>query len=248
MHSFFGMIEGAILEAQDKLRRALAAQQHNTPEAASSGRLVLIEGLDLAGKSTLVANLQRELMHRGIPARVSRNALCPDNPIAALADQVRRDPHAGLVETGALFLAAHLWDARNFTPPPAGAVHLQDSCWLRTLAYHSWKDTPTIPEQLAQAARYFPRFDAAVFLTAGIEERRHRLAQREREQPGNNDANDHLVQLDPQGYLRLEQMLWQLTHLNTMATRIETTGIPGERLVPLVVEMLVQARSARETL
>jgi hypothetical protein len=127
-----------------------------------AGQVVLIEGLDLAGKSTLVRNLQAELTRRGIPVRVSRNALCPDNPIAALADQVRRDPEAGIVETGALFLAAHLWDARHFTPPPDGTIHLQDSCWLRTFAYHTWKATPAIPEQLARAARYFPRFDAAV--------------------------------------------------------------------------------------
>jgi thymidylate kinase len=202
------------------------------------GRVVLIEGLDLAGKSTLVRNLQAELARRGIPVRASRNALCPDNPIAALADQLRRDPHTGLVETGALFLASHLWDARHFTPLPDGTVHLQDSCWLRTLAYHTWKDTPAIPEQLARAARYFPRFDGAVFLTAGIEERQRRLEQREREQAGSNDANDHLVQSDPQGYLRLEQVLWQLTNLYTKATRIETTGIPGERLVPLAIATL----------
>jgi thymidylate kinase len=210
-----------------------------------AGRVVLIEGLDLAGKSTLVRNLQAELTRRGIPVRVSRNALCPDNPIAALADQLRRDPDAGLVETGALFLAAHLWDARHFIPPPDSIIHLQDSCWLRTLAYHTWKDTPAIPEQLARAARYFPRFDAAVFLTAGIEERQRRLAQRERDQPGSNDANDHLVQSHPQGYLRLEELLWQLTHLYTKATRFETTGIPGDRLVPLVLEMLVQGRGER---
>jgi dTMP kinase len=209
-----------------------------------AGRVVLIEGLDLAGKSTLVRHLQAELTRRGTPVRVSRNALCPENPVAALADQLRRDPDAGLIETGALFLAAHLWDARHFTPPPDGTVHFQDSCWLRTLAYHSWKDTPAIPEQLARAARYFPRFDAAVFLTAGIEERRHRLAQREREQPGNNDANDRLVQSDTQGYLRQEQLLWQLTHLYTKATRIETTGIRRERLLQLVVEKLEQVRGS----
>jgi thymidylate kinase len=207
-----------------------------------AGQSVLIEGLDLAGKSTLVHNLHAELKRRGISVRVSRNALCPDNPIAVLADQLRRDPQAGLVETGALFLAAHLWDARHFASPPDGMIHIQDSCWLRTIAYHTWKDTAAIPEQLARAARYFPRFDAAIFLTAGTDERRRRLAQREREKPGSNDANDHLVRLDPQGYLRLEQMLWQLTHLYTKATRIDTTGITGERLISLVVEIVVQAR------
>lgn len=210
-----------------------------------AGRVVLIEGLDLAGKSTLVGNLQVELTRRGIPVRLSRNALCPDNSVAALADQMRRDPQAGLMETGSLFLAAHLWDARHFTPPPDDTVHLQDSCWLRTLAYHTWRDTPAIPDQLARAGRSFPRFDAAVFLTAGIEERRRRLAQREREQPGSNDANDHLVRADPQGYSRLEQLLWQLTHLYTKATKIDTTDIPGKRLVSLVLEMLMQGRCKR---
>jgi thymidylate kinase len=32
-----------------------------------AGRIVLIEGLDLAGKSTLVGHLQRELTRRGNP-------------------------------------------------------------------------------------------------------------------------------------------------------------------------------------
>src|SRR5438270_13332793 len=128
-----------------------------------AGKVVLIEGLDLAGKSTLARNLERELTRRGVRVRVSRNALCPDNPIAALADQLRRDPSAGLVETGALFLAAHLWDARHFRPPPEGTIHLQDSCWLRTLAYHTMQGTPGIPELLRQAVPTFPRFDAALF-------------------------------------------------------------------------------------
>lgn len=211
-----------------------------------AGRMILIEGLDLAGKSTLVRNLQAELTRWGIPVRISRNALCPDNPVAALADQLRRDPRAGFTETGAMFLAAHLWDARRFAPPPDGVLHIQDSCWLRTLAYHSWRQTPAIPEQLAQAARDFPRFDAAVFLTAGIEERLHRLGQREREEPGSNDANDHLVRSDPQGYWRLEQLLWQLTHRYTNAAKIETTGVSGQNLVQVVLEILAQPRREGE--
>ncbi len=149
-----------------------------------AGRVVLIEGLDLAGKSTLVRNLQAELTQRGIPVRVSRNALCPDNPIAPVADALRRDPCASLLETGALFLASHLWDARNFEPPPEGVIHIQDSCWLRTLAYHTFHGTPGIPELLRAAAPSFPRFDAAVFLTADLAERRRRLGQRERRAPG----------------------------------------------------------------
>jgi dTMP kinase len=204
-----------------------------------AGRVVLVEGLDLAGKSTLVRNLQAELTRRGIPVRVSRNALCPDNPIAALADQVRRDPDAGLIETGALFLAAHLWDARHFSPPLDGTVHLQDSCWLRTLAYHTWWDTPAIPEQLARVVRYFPRFDAAIYLTARIEERQRRLELREREHPGSNDADDHLVMTAPDRYLALEQDLEALSVGITKARVMDTTNLSPESVTLSVMEIII---------
>lgn len=203
-----------------------------------AGRVILIEGLDLAGKSTLVRSLQAELTRRGIPVRVSRNALCPDNPIAPVADTLRRDPTAGLLETGALFLASHIWDARNFQPPPDEMIHLQDSCWLRTLAYHTYHGTPGVPDLLRKAVPSFPRFDAAFFLTADLAERRRRLEQREREQPGTNDANDHLVISDPQAYRGLERMLWDIADEHTSATRVQATGVGIDVLTRRVANII----------
>jgi len=95
------------------------------------GRLILIEGLDLAGKSTAVQGLRERLPG---PIRYSRNSLCPDNPIATVADQLRSDPDHTALEGSCLYVAAHEWDLRHFTPPEEG-THLQDSCWLRGLAY-----------------------------------------------------------------------------------------------------------------
>jgi thymidylate kinase len=191
-----------------------------------AGRVVLIEGLDLAGKSTLVKNLRGELARRGVAVRVRRNALCPDNPIATLADQMRRDPWAAAVETGALFLAAHLWDARHFKPPLDGTVHLQDSCWVRTLAYHTFHDTPGLPTLLRKAMASFPRFNAAVFLTTGIKERQRRLAQRECEQPGNNDANDRLVMIAPDQFNVLARMLRTIKVEIAKTAIFDTVDVP----------------------
>ena len=172
-----------------------------------AGRVILIEGLDLAGKSTLVRNLQSELTRRGLPVHVSRNALCQDNPIAPVADALRRDPNAGLLETGALFLASHLWDARNFQPPPDGMIHIQDSCWLRTLAYHTIHGTPGIPEHLCSASQGFPTFELALFLTADIALRQRRLLMREHDRPGSNDVGDHAVNHRPALFLSMEEQL-----------------------------------------
>lgn len=194
-----------------------------------NGAIILIEGLDLAGKSTLVHRLTCEFRKRGVDVKMSRNALCPVNRIARLADDLRRDPTAGLVETGALFLAAHCWDARHFQCPPSDTVQIQDSSWLRTLAFHTYHRTPAIPEALRAASASFPKFDAAFFLTANLERRRQRLLQREAQQPGTNDWQDHLVAREPQAFRALEDELRQTVAEFTGALELDTTDLsPNE--------------------
>jgi thymidylate kinase len=190
-----------------------------------NGPLILIEGLDLAGKSTLFRRLVADLQQRGVAVRASRNALCPENRIAKLADELRRDPTAGFVETGALFLAAHCWDARHFHRPPAGTAHIQDSSWLRTLAFHTHNRTPAIAEALRSASASFPAFDAAIFLTASIESRRLRLAKREAEEPGGNDWQDHLVAKAPREFRALENELRRMAIEYAGAVELDTTAL-----------------------
>jgi dTMP kinase len=193
------------------------------------GRVVLIEGLDLAGKTTLVRAVQADLARKGIPFRAARNALCPENPVARLADELRRDPGAGRLETGALFLAAHLWDARHFRPPPPGTLHIQDSCWLRTLAYHRFRGTPRIPDLLAAEAVGFPGFDMAVYLTADISVRQRRLEARLRESPEEVSDFDWAVLRDPEGFCRVDGLLRQLAVELAGAAVLNTTDLgPAE--------------------
>ncbi|CAN0470118.1 unnamed protein product, partial [Phaeothamnion confervicola] len=133
---------------------------------------ILIEGLDLAGKSTLVRELSKSLRDRGIAARVCSNSLCANNPIHAFTEPLRGDPRFGSLEGNCLMLAAHIWDARNFVPQADG-IHVQDSCWLQSAAYEGefgspdtdavWVDCPQI------------RFDRALFLTASMPARLRRL-------------------------------------------------------------------------
>ncbi len=209
------------------------------------GKVVLIEGLDLAGKSTLVHNLQVELARRQMPVRVSRNALCTNNPIAPIADAIRRDAGAGLIETGALFVAAHLWDARHFEPPPSGTIHLQDSCWLRTLAYHTVRGTPGIPDLLRRSIPSFPRFDAAIFLTANINERRGRLGERDRESPGTNDRDDQAVLCNPAAFLHHETTLRLLAVAHFDAMVVDTTRVPRAILADTALRTICETQQPR---
>lgn len=202
--------------------------------------VVLIEGLDLAGKSTLSDRLSAELEQRGVQTRRSRNALCPDNPVARLADKLRRDPTVSRVETGALFLAAHCWDAQHFQAPPVGGLHLQDSSWLRTLAFHTYHDTPGVAAQLRAACSYFPKFDAAIFLTASINRRCLRLAQRAAERPSENDWQDHLVEKNPDMFCAIENALKRATAENVQTTVVDTTDLSPEEVFKVSWQRLVQ--------
>jgi hypothetical protein len=192
------------------------------------GPIILIEGLDLAGKSTLFHRLLSELRRKRMPTRSSRNALCPENPIAHLADGLRRDPAASMVETGSLFLASHCWDARHFRMPPPGTIHLQDSSWLRTLSFHTHHGTPAIPSLLRAASASFPKFDAAIFLTASITRRRQRLVQREAQHPGANDWQDHLVARAPSEFRALEDCLRSLSVELAGAVVLDTSEFPPD--------------------
>jgi len=213
------------------------------------GISILIEGVDLAGKSTLAKSLPGKLNELGFAVRQSRNSLCPDNPIAPIADIIRKEPHAGNVETGTLFLASHLWDARNFSPIPNGTVHLQDSCWVRTLAHHALQGTPDIPAMLRREALAFPRFDIAIFLTADLTVRQKRLHQREVDDPGSNDNGDRLVITNPQKFKKLDEQLNQLCKEFFTATCIDTSaldkdGVLNEVLGQVLPMLGVPKRSA----
>ncbi len=122
----------------------------------------------------------------------------------AAAQSLRKlkQPGSGisLLETGSLFLASHLWDVSHFRPPPSDTVHLQESSWLRTVAYHAHNRTEFVgdPEVAKQWASDFkgdftdlvkavmvedsatrgPDFDLVIYLTADVGSRRERLIKR----------------------------------------------------------------------
>ena len=209
------------------------------------GISILIEGIDLAGKSTLAKSLPGKLNDLGFAVRQSRNSLCPDNPIAPVADVIRKESNAGNAETGALFLASHLWDSRNFGPIPNGTIHLQDSCWVRTLAHHTVQGTPDIPAMLRRDAMAFPRFNIAIFLTADLTVRQERLGQRESDDPGSNDDGDRLVITNPQKFNRLDERLKELCKEFFSATCIDTSTLDKNDVLNEVLKQVLPVLDAR---
>jgi len=160
--------------------------------------LILIEGLDLAGKSTLAQALLRQL--QPTPTTHGADCLCADNPIAPLAQQSTAAPG---YELSCLHLASHLWDLRNFQPNASG-LHIQDSCWLRHKASDR-RQGIDLPWQAYPG----PTFSVVIFLTAAIPVRqwRYRMRQRKQGLPYDQLSNGLLSQ--PDQFLAVEHHLRQ---------------------------------------
>lgn len=174
-------------------------------------RMVLVEGLDLAGKSTLCQGLATRLRKSGLVVTIAKNNLLGQNAVGKLAKEYATTAHAAKLETGALFLASHLYDTTLFRGPIEGQVHIQDSSWLRTISYHTMQGTPIIPSLAEALFDAHPVFGAVIYLTASMEIRRARILARETACPGANTPGDFMSFTDPDFVARHDCKLMEIT-------------------------------------
>lgn len=195
------------------------------------GRMILIEGLDLAGKSTLIRGLQDRFQQSGWNVRVAHGDLCQDNPVARVTRKMMRwDPEFSTEEGAPLFLASHLWDQRNFQHPVGShAVHIQDSCALRSLAFERVLGLPFYAEKLLSVVDDLPEFDAAYLLTASFSERKARFRER-----AENDLHDTFMLRDPVRFGRVDGELLRLGAQRFRAMLICTDELSPEKLLDIV--------------
>ncbi|MGW6499303.1 hypothetical protein [Nonomuraea angiospora] len=144
---------------------------------------ILIDGLDLTGKSTLVRELTSTLNERGIPAQDHRWMLGRGHPFATKLRRLPRvrQPDSALI-TAALLGPGFLLDGLlvRLAPPDApGEVIVQDGYADRCVAF----GIAGGPHLAACLALRWPSllapFDLAVYLHAPVHVRAERLATRD---------------------------------------------------------------------
>ncbi|MGV9322542.1 hypothetical protein [Streptomyces sp. NPDC003660] len=144
---------------------------------------VLIDGLDLSGKTTLTHALKAELERRGQAALPHRGFLATRHPFRRLLKKLPlvRQPDSTLV-TAAYLSAGYLVDSllvRLAPPTPPGTVLIQDGYVDRTTAF-GMAGGPYLAAVLAlRCPRVFAPFDVAVYLHAPTDARAARLGRRE---------------------------------------------------------------------
>ncbi|MFD1935108.1 hypothetical protein ACFSKW_26900 [Nonomuraea mangrovi] len=139
---------------------------------------ILVDGLDLSGKTTLVEALAGEFGTRGIEAACHRGMLAEHHPLEPLLRKLRRvrQPDSGFIT--AAFLAGYAVDAALVKSDPRDAIIIQDGYVDRTVAF-GMAGGPYLAAALAlRWSRLFASFDVAVYLHAPVEVRRRRLGTR----------------------------------------------------------------------
>lgn len=195
---------------------------------------VLIEGLDLAGKSTVCRRFVAQASGTWV---VRRNSLVEHNRVYALADELRRADALADEPLGWLYLAALRVDLAELERSPATAADvLQDSTILvRSASHHAALGRTALVRQFIELAPAMPRFDHAFVCVADRETRLRRLAKR---RPENLGPDDFIVRDDYPRFSRMQDQVIELVTTQFGGIVIDTSGLESEERLAMIFDRL----------
>jgi hypothetical protein len=208
----------------------------------NSAPCILIEGLDLAGKTSacraLVAGLSPRPEHRC-------NALTSGNVIYDVADQVRRAGGLHGTYLGYLYLAAMAMDLRLYSPPVRMTIQ-ESTIGLRSFCHYQARGERRIARAFAALldADEHPRFDRSIVLTASLEARRNRLEMRRREAPEEIADDDLAVLVAPDTFRRMDDILITEATRRFGAAVIDTSDMSMAEVVTAVGSVIAEVIGA----
>ena len=165
-------------------------------------RTIHIEGLDLAGKSTICRYIQQT---RNYQKR--NNTILAENPLQAKADILRKEGKTDDAVLGRMYYDSLLYDLEHYVLPEEPII--QDSTIiLRSIAFHSVFGDKQLAEEFRQLLPRHPRFARSVVLTASDEVRKKRLEGRISRH--NDNPEDYLIHSNPKGFHEMETILFEL--------------------------------------
>ena len=185
-----------------------------------------IEGMDLSGKTTLAHNYAEA---SPLDWEVNSNALGQGNPIWELADDLRKKDAYDAEIVGNVYVAGLMADIRGFE---LKTNTIQDSTVaLRSLAYHTVRETPRLGDALRDLIKEHPHFNGSFYLAASMDARKARLQQRMRDNPEEVAPDDLMVLRSPEKFMAMEGVLREWSTKIFGSVVIDTTNMNSEMVL-----------------
>ncbi len=196
---------------------------------------MLIEGLDLAGKSTLCNALHNQFQDFSI---TRRNSLIPNNELYKQADIIRLKGLLHSSELANLYLSALNTDIIRYTKPDTFLI--QDSTIaLRSYSHYAARGHKSIAEKFHNLLEeHHPNFDRTIVLMATIDKRLERLEMRRELSPHEIADDDLLIERDPTTFLRMENILVDAAKKRFNAVVVDTRELSSEDVFSAAVSII----------
>ena len=196
-----------------------------------------IEGLDLAGKSTVC-----RLLSARLGAEHRHNTSLSENPVHAAADDLRVHDRLEAGPLGWVFYGALLYDLAYYAPP-SGPVVQDSTVILRSIAYHEVFGDKALAAKFRTLLPRHPQFTKSFVLSATDEVRLKRLEGRCSRH--NDSPEDYLIRRDPDGFHRMERLLIETAALYFGAEVIDSSNLEREGGKDEVINLILEKANVR---
>lgn len=199
----------------------------------STTNTILLEGMDLAGKSTIINLLQK----RFADFKVRHLSLSFDNDLYDFAKKLNKSDIYQSDVVGTAYLTAIKWDVYNYSKNTDPV--LQDSIGLlRSLAHHTAYGNHLLVDHLKGILEIHPKFNSSIVFTANLEDRKQRLTERIKKNPTSVSLADRLILKDPDLFMHMNDTIIYYATKHFNAHVINTSYLNIDETFKLVLSKI----------
>lgn len=189
-----------------------------------------IEGMDLAGKSTIANIIARQ---SGVDWRIYNNCLSQNNSIQQFEKKIRKQKIYDDEIYGYLHYITLLADIKYFD---LKENVIQDSMLLlRSINYHKEKNNNDLVQLFEELAPKHPTPNTSIYLTADIESRKKRLLKRINDNSKQLTKNDILILNDSETFEKRDKMLMELSQTYFNSIVVDTSYMTETETVDYIM-------------
>lgn len=197
-------------------------------------KTIHIEGLDLAGKSTICRYIRDNY---GFHLR--NNTIIADNPLIGFADNQRKNALQDDISIGQLYYDALRYDLEHYSLEECNDLVVQDSTIIvRSIAFHTVVGSPELAQRFRELLPVHPRFTHSFVLISSDEVRLKRLQGRCSRRHASPE--DFLIHNSPDAFHRMENIIKDLVINAFGGTVLDSSNMENdgekERLATAILE------------